>query len=102
LLRERRCALLEAIVKHLGPGASVIGAAAGLHVLLRLPGFTPERTDRLARRAAAAGVGVYSAAPYFLTPPPNPGFLLGYGALRPRQTRLGIRKRGEVRAGERA
>jgi GntR family transcriptional regulator/MocR family aminotransferase len=101
-LRERREALLEAVVKHLGPEASVIGAAAGLHVLLRLPGFTAQRSERLARRAIAAGVGLYSAAPYFLTPRENPGFLLGYGALRPTQIRLGIRKLGEILAAEAA
>jgi GntR family transcriptional regulator/MocR family aminotransferase len=47
-------------------------------------------------RAAAAGVGIYGIAGYYLRPPAKPGFVLGYANLTVTQIREGIRRLAEV------
>jgi GntR family transcriptional regulator/MocR family aminotransferase len=86
----RRAALLDAIAAELGGRAEVSGADAGLHVLVWLRDVTPKRLPELIRRAADAGVGVYSAMPYYLRPPPRAGLLLGYASLGTSEIRRGI------------
>jgi GntR family transcriptional regulator / MocR family aminotransferase len=87
----RRQVLLAAIEKHFGDAVEVLGAAAGVHVLLHLPGIAANQTSRLIARAAASGVGIYSAAPYYLKPPNRCELVLGYGAMTERDIATGIR-----------
>lgn len=94
--RERRAALLAALATHFGDRVEVVGAAAGLHVVAWLPGLAPSRSGTFARRAAAAGVGVYSITPHYLTPPPRAGFILGYGGLTPAAIRDGVKRLAAV------
>jgi len=86
----RRQALLEALHEHFGARAEVAGAATGLHVLVWLRGRTGQPISAVARKAEAAGVGVYSVAPYYLEPPRRTGVLLGYGPLSEREIHDGI------------
>jgi len=88
----RRAALVEALERGLGAGVSIAGAAAGLHVLAWLRDVPFSRGDALRRAAAAAGVRVYSAGPFYATPPPQAGLLLGYASLTEREIRDGIRR----------
>jgi GntR family transcriptional regulator / MocR family aminotransferase len=76
--RQRRDALVMALARHL-PNLRVEGAAAGLHVLLRLP----EDADDVAVQAVAAagGIGVSPLSPRSLTGPPERGLVLGYSRL---------------------
>jgi GntR family transcriptional regulator/MocR family aminotransferase len=92
----RRAALLGALAEHLGNAASVAGANAGLHVLVRLDGVRPRQTKALIQRAAERGVGVYSAAGCYLHPPARAELLLGYNALTESQIREGIRRLARV------
>jgi GntR family transcriptional regulator/MocR family aminotransferase len=82
-LRQRRDALLAALREHL-PAARATGIAAGLHVLVTLPGDTPD-TD-LADRATAAGVLVQPLSWHRHRPGP-PGLVMGYAALTPDRLR---------------
>jgi GntR family transcriptional regulator/MocR family aminotransferase len=82
--------LLEAIHQHFADRAEVAGAATGLHVLVWIQGRAGRLITSLSRRALAAGVGVYSVAPYYLRPPDRSGLLLGYGPLDERQIRDGV------------
>jgi GntR family transcriptional regulator / MocR family aminotransferase len=77
--RRRRDALLAGLRTHL-PQARVAGVAAGLHLLITLPGDTPDPV--LAERAAAAGVLVHPLSWHRLRPGP-PGLVLGYAAHSP-------------------
>jgi DNA-binding transcriptional MocR family regulator len=43
-------------------------------------------------RAARAGVGLYTADPFYARPPDRTAILLGYGALRERDIREGVRR----------
>jgi GntR family transcriptional regulator/MocR family aminotransferase len=83
--------LLEAIRDHLGKRAEVSGANAGLHVLAWLRSRNGGPIASVGRKAEAAGVGLYSVAPCYLDPPRRTGVLLGYGPLRERDIREGIR-----------
>jgi GntR family transcriptional regulator/MocR family aminotransferase len=87
----RRDALLEAIAKNFGNGVEVLGAAAGMHILVRFPAIPASRTAALIERAARAGVGVYSAAPYYgAKAPACCELMLGYGALSESEIAEGI------------
>jgi GntR family transcriptional regulator/MocR family aminotransferase len=92
----RRATLLRAIDENFGERAEVAGAAAGLHVLVWLRGRKGEPIARAARKAADAGVGVYSVAPYYLNPPRRTGILLGYAALDERRIREGVARLAEA------
>ncbi len=76
--RARRDALIVALSRHL-PGVPVHGAAAGLHVLLRLP----DDADDVAIQAAAArrGIGVNPLSPMMPSDDPKRGLVLGYSRL---------------------
>ena len=64
--------------------------SAGLHVVVWLRGLVPARLPALIERCAAVGVGVYSATPYYLRPPPRAGLLIGYASLTENEIRRGI------------
>jgi GntR family transcriptional regulator/MocR family aminotransferase len=86
----RRNALLEALQRHFGDSAEVAGAPAGLHVLVWVRGRNGRPIASATRKAAAAGVGLYSVAPYYLRPPARTGVLLGYAPLSEKQIREGV------------
>jgi GntR family transcriptional regulator/MocR family aminotransferase len=92
----RRAVLLAAIAEYLGDRVEVSGANAGVHLLLWLPGMRPDRVDALITRAHAAGVGVYSVAPFYHKPPKRAGLLLGYASLSEEDIRRGIRRLAAV------
>jgi GntR family transcriptional regulator/MocR family aminotransferase len=76
--RRRRDALVAAVARHL-PGLRLSGAAAGLHVLLRLPDAVDDIA--LAEAAATRGVRVEALSPMSLVAAPERGLVLGYSRL---------------------
>ncbi|MEU4161367.1 PLP-dependent aminotransferase family protein [Actinoplanes sp. NPDC026670] len=77
--RSRRDALLAGLRAHL-PEARIAGVAAGLHVLVLLPG--PADDTVLAERVAATGVQVHPLSWHRRRPGP-PGLVIGYAAHPP-------------------
>ena len=77
--RRRRDALLAGLRAHL-PDVRVTGVAAGLHLLILLPGGPDDVV--LAERAARMGVLVHPLSWHRMTPGP-PGLVLGYAAHAP-------------------
>jgi GntR family transcriptional regulator/MocR family aminotransferase len=74
--RQRRDATVAALAEHL-PGARVSGVAAGLHLVVELPGVD----DRdLAERARRAGLGPMPLSACRVGRAGSPGLLIGYGA----------------------
>jgi GntR family transcriptional regulator/MocR family aminotransferase len=89
----RRKALVAALGEHFGDRAGVCGANAGLHIFAWLKsslkgGPFPDA----AGRAEAAGIGLYTADPFYAKPPDCTAILLGYAPLRERDIREGIRR----------
>ncbi|MFE4397341.1 MULTISPECIES: MocR-like pyridoxine biosynthesis transcription factor PdxR [Streptomycetaceae] len=76
--RRRRDAMIDAIRTHL-PGATVHGAAAGLHLMLTLPEGCGRTDTGLAAAALAEGVKVQPLSWHARLPHP-PGLVLGYAA----------------------
>jgi GntR family transcriptional regulator/MocR family aminotransferase len=91
-----RAALLDALETYLGNRVEVSGANAGIHLLVWLRGIGPHQVDALIERAASAGLGLYSVAPYYLQPPCQAGLLLGYGAMTADEIRSGIQRLATV------
>lgn len=86
---NRRNALLEALGRYL-PQATVLGAAAGVHLTVRFPDGFP--IDDLVRRAAEQRVRVEPLAPCYADPETAPpGLLLGYANLTESQIDSGVR-----------
>jgi GntR family transcriptional regulator / MocR family aminotransferase len=84
----RRNALLDALAQHL-PQATVLGAAAGVHLTVRFPDGYP--IADLVRRTAAMRVNVEPLAPCYADPnSAPPGLLLGYANLTESQIDDGI------------
>jgi len=85
---SRRNALLAALTRHL-PQATVLGAAAGVHLTVRFPDGYP--VADLVRRAAAMRVNVEPLAPCYAEPAnAPPGLLLGYANLTESQIDAGV------------
>jgi GntR family transcriptional regulator/MocR family aminotransferase len=85
---SRRNALLAALAHYL-PQATVLGAAAGVHLTVRLPDEYP--VADLVRRAAAMRVNVEPLAHCYAEPAnAPPGLLLGYANLTESQIDAGV------------
>ena len=76
--RRRRDRLVQTLATTL-PRLDIRGAAAGMHVLLRLPGHIDD--IGIASAAASGGMGVQPLSPLHLTHSAERGLLLGYGRL---------------------
>lgn len=93
---ERRATLLDAIRAEFGDAAQVVGAQAGLHVLLWFPEVASAHESAVRRHCLSQGVGVYPARTSFHRPPAELGFLLGYASLDGARIRRGIRVLGQA------
>jgi GntR family transcriptional regulator/MocR family aminotransferase len=89
--RQRRDAVLTALAMHL-PQAQVEGVAAGLHLLITLPGYGGDRDDtELTTAIRQAGVVVHPLSWHRQRPGP-PGLVLGYAAHPPDRLHEAIRR----------
>lgn len=93
---ERRAALVEALHGRFDDRVEVVGAEAGLHVVAWMRDRPGRTTRSVVERAAAAGVGVYAITPYYTTPPPTVGLILGYAGLTPKAIGAGITRLSEA------
>jgi GntR family transcriptional regulator / MocR family aminotransferase len=76
IYRARRDRLAGALAEHF-PGRAVFGAAAGLSVVLDLPGQTDDR--EIERIASRAGVRVEALSRYAIQDRGSRGLVIGYG-----------------------
>jgi GntR family transcriptional regulator / MocR family aminotransferase len=95
---RRRDALLHGLREHV-PHARVEGVAAGLHLLITLPG--PADDTELARRLERDGVRVHPLSWHRQLDGP-PGLVLGYAALPPDRLLEAARRMGRVLDAQRA
>jgi GntR family transcriptional regulator / MocR family aminotransferase len=91
--RRRRDALVGSVARRL-PGLRLDGAAAGLHLLLRLP----DTADDIAivRDAEARGVRVEALSPMSLVAAPERGLVLGYSRLPVERIDEAVRQLEEI------
>jgi GntR family transcriptional regulator/MocR family aminotransferase len=90
IYRRRRDRLLAAAAKHL-PGARPRGIAAGLHLVLELPGGSPAPdVDALARASAERSLAVRTLSEYCVEATAPPALVLGYTRLAAADLEPGI------------
>ncbi len=94
LYSARRQALVESLRHHLGGTVSVMGANAGMHIMMSLPEHLEEAD--VVERAARAGVGVYPAAQCYCGASSGSALVLGYAAMTEEMIRRGVEKLAEV------
>ena len=89
---ERRAALVAALAEHVGDQVEVLGANAGLHVMLRLRDVPLAHEPELIADAERAGVRVYSPVRFYSAPRERSEaeLILGYAGLSLAQIRRGI------------
>ncbi|HZH25663.1 MAG TPA: PLP-dependent aminotransferase family protein [Azospirillaceae bacterium] len=93
---ERRAALLAALSANFGDDVTVVGADAGLHVVVWLNRVPRTQERMLIARAHAAGVGVYPVTPLYAPVPTaalpeTAGLVLGYAGLDEQAIERGVR-----------
>uniref|UniRef100_Q01X53 Transcriptional regulator, GntR family n=1 Tax=Solibacter usitatus (strain Ellin6076) TaxID=234267 RepID=Q01X53_SOLUE len=86
LYGRRRAVLVEALAKHFGDRATVLGDDAGMHVLVRF------HNTSVVERAHANKVILTASAPYYLGTAPKDEFVFGFSSLTERAIREGIRR----------
>jgi GntR family transcriptional regulator/MocR family aminotransferase len=97
---RRRAELLAAVARYMPRDARVDGTAAGLHVVLWLPGLKAVDEGALADAARQKGVGVYPLSPLFASrkgaKARAAGFILGYAGLTVAEIDEGVCALGQV------
>jgi GntR family transcriptional regulator/MocR family aminotransferase len=79
LYAVRRERMIEAIERYFGGAADIASAAAGLHLVVRLPRNIDDRAA--AARATAAGIACTALSVCCLSSPQRGGLILGYGGV---------------------
>ncbi len=92
---ERRAALLAALKAQLGGAITVVGADAGLHVVIWLHRVPAAREADLVGAVRALGVGIYPITPLYgagaaSARPDSAGLVLGYATLEPKAIAAGV------------
>jgi GntR family transcriptional regulator / MocR family aminotransferase len=92
----KRRALIGALRQHFGDRVQIAGENTGVHLVVWLNDVRPRDLAAVIARARAAGVGLYSIAPFYTSPPPRAGLLFGYASLSEAEIRAGVRRVAEV------
>ncbi|VEP18430.1 Transcriptional regulator with HTH domain and aminotransferase domain [Hyella patelloides LEGE 07179] len=94
LYHLRRQALIQAFEKYFGDRVTILGANAGIHLMVKIQTALPDNT--IIQKAAAVGVGLISARRYYLQPQHQGEFIFGYAQLEEAQIEQGIKKLSQV------
>jgi GntR family transcriptional regulator/MocR family aminotransferase len=83
--------LVSALRQQFGARIEICGAKAGLHVFAWLKGKRGGAVRNAAGKAEKAGVGLFTADPFYARAPGRTAILLGYSGVRERDIREGVR-----------
>jgi GntR family transcriptional regulator/MocR family aminotransferase len=92
----RRRTLIGALRQHFGDRVEIAGENTGVHLVVWLNDVRPRDLPALLARARQAGVGLYSVAPFFTSPPRRAGLLFGYASLTEADIRAAVRRIREI------
>jgi GntR family transcriptional regulator / MocR family aminotransferase len=94
-LKSRRDELIDGLRRYTGERLQLAASHAGMHLVAWMPNYSYAQCHELIDLAMERGVGLYPIAPYYQTPPPVPGLLLGYCSLPPADLRHAMQLLGE-------
>ncbi len=94
LYNLRRQVLVKAFEQYFGDRVTLLGANAGIHVMVRIETALLDKV--VIQKAAAVGVGLISAREYYLQPQEQGEFIFGYAQLTENQIKQGILKLSQV------
>lgn len=89
-LRVRRDALIGGL-KAINPEFRISGIHAGMHLVVSLPGWTPEIVEKLKKVALEKGLAIFSTVPYYSGIATQPGLLMGYASTSVAEITQGLR-----------
>jgi GntR family transcriptional regulator/MocR family aminotransferase len=89
LYSERRSALVEALRSEFGERLPVIGAEAGMHLVVTLPAGVNDR--EVSRRAAEKNLWLWPLSPSYLGKTVRHGFILGFASTPPEEMPRAVR-----------
>jgi GntR family transcriptional regulator/MocR family aminotransferase len=92
----RRATLIGALRQHFGDRVEIAGENTGVHLVVWLNDVRPRELSAVLARAQSVGVGLYSVAPFYTSPPPRAGLLFGYASLTEADIRAAIRRVADV------
>jgi GntR family transcriptional regulator/MocR family aminotransferase len=92
----RRRTLIGALRQHFGERVEIAGENTGVHLVVWLNDVKPREVEAVIARARQAGVGLYSVAPFHVSPPARAGLLFGYASLSEADIRAGIRRMADA------
>ena len=90
LYKERRSVLVESLRRDLDPACEVMGAEAGLHLTLTLPGS--EFDYDIALRAASQNLWVWPLSTAYIGGQSRNGLILGFGSTQAADIPAAVRK----------
>jgi len=90
LYMDRRKSLVNAIDTEIGDIAEVVGAAAGMHLVVLLPAETDDLA--ISKHAAKNGISAMPLSSCYWKAPRRGGLILGYGGVSARQIHDGVYK----------
>lgn len=94
LYNLRRQALIKAFEQYFGDRVTILGAKAGMHVMVRID--THLSDELVIQKAAAEGIGLISARGYYLQPQRQGEFIFGYGQLSEELIEEGIFRLSQI------
>jgi GntR family transcriptional regulator/MocR family aminotransferase len=94
LYNLRRQALISAFEQYFGDRVTILGAKAGMHVMVRIA--THLSDELVIQKAAAEGIGLISARKYYLQPQRQGEFIFGYGQLNEELIEQGIFRLSQI------
>nr|WP_280518981.1 PLP-dependent aminotransferase family protein [Shinella curvata] len=94
---KRRAVFLDAMTEAFGERVEIVGTSAGLHVVVWFNGFQAEDEEEFARKALAAGIGIYPVSRSFAHQSERrAGFVFGYASMPVQSIPEGLRRLSSV------
>jgi GntR family transcriptional regulator / MocR family aminotransferase len=84
-LSNRRQALLDGLSRHLSEDIDIVDSSSGMHLVAWFKRLSYPGLEQLISHARGRGLGIYPIHPFYQTPPPKPGLILGFAGLSPAQ-----------------
>jgi len=90
LYAERRNALTQALHNEFGSEIEILGAEAGMHLVVTLPAGSEDRT--ISARAAQSGLWLWPLSSAYAGAHPRQGFILGFAATKAEDMQHHVRR----------